>query len=95
MTDPFTRHRAIKDLMAAGIVDREAEAIVAVITRECAPERARYPSKDQMRDEFAALAREMARDHAARNTRLLQWLFAAHALLLASIVGIARFTDLL
>lgn len=81
---------AVRDLMEAGHSAAEARAILAAIANSCAA----LPTKIEMRDEFATVSRIVANHVAVRDRLLIHWLIASHLLLLAIMVGLARFTDI-
>ncbi len=89
------QNSAMRDLIAAGHTAAEARAILIAIADGFKPSLATLPSKTEMRDEFATVSRIIANHVAARDRILAHWLIASHLLLLAIIVGMARFTDIL
>ena len=85
---------AIRELVAAGLAEAEAKAIVDAILRVSAVRIEPLASRKEMRDDFLTVSRLLNAEIAASRRRTIQWVLAFHALLLAVLVGIARFTSL-
>lgn len=86
---------AIRELVAAGLDEAEAQAIVDAIRRISTERVTPLASRKEMRDDLLVVAQLLAGDVVASRRRTILWVLALHALLLAILVGIARFTDLL
>ena len=89
------RNGDIRELVAAGMSCDQAEAIVQAIERIASAQTEPLASRTEMREDLITVSRVLQQSLVASRRRTVCWILALHTLLIAILVGIARFTDLL